>query len=73
MLEELLKQLVQVQKDYIKFLDGEIKSLSTISYMHGIKCSIMTVDQGNYMRRRLKELEDKIDAICETEKTGDNL
>ena len=56
--EERLKRLVQVQKDYIKFLDRELSSVSSIAWFHGYRADESIMRQGEILRLQIKNLEE---------------
>jgi len=51
-----VKSLVDIQEEYIKFLEREIGSVSSIASTHGWICNKEIFDEGCKLREKIKEL-----------------
>lgn len=56
----ILKQLVEKQQEYIKFLGDEIKRTASYLICHGMGCSTGIIDQGIELREQMEQLKSRL-------------
>jgi hypothetical protein len=54
------KSLVDIQEEYIKFLEREVGSVSSIASTHGWVCQKEVFDEGCKFRETIKEIKNKL-------------
>lgn len=55
---EILKEIIEAQKEYIKILSDELNELTPLAYVHGWRTT--RYEMGKAVREKISQLESKI-------------
>ena len=55
---EILKEIIETQKEYIKILSDELNELAPLAYVHGRRTT--RYEMGKAIREKISQLESKL-------------